>query len=175
MQIKHALGLPDTAYVRILCAGREMRDHDPVTLAPSAVLHVTFALEPPPPCPPSPDRSKMTNQSLQQQASAAPPSPPPQPPPTDWLDVIDPGTLLMWIFGLIISVLWLLLVFNSRMFDSTSIIILFIMTIAFLLPVALSFLPFPTFLTPHMQPWHLRGAATPAPTNQVGMHLPVCL
>eukprot|EP00983_Pelagomonas_calceolata_P021829 684495-Pelagomonas_calceolata.AAC.1 len=60
MQIKHAQGLPDTAYVRILCAGREMRAHDSVTLASSAVLHVTFALEPPPPCPPSPDRSKVS-------------------------------------------------------------------------------------------------------------------
>ena len=33
---------------------------------------------------------------------------------TPQLDVVDPGTLLMWIFGLIISVLWLLLVFNCE-------------------------------------------------------------
>lgn len=32
------------------------------------------------------------------------------------LDVVDPGTLLMWIFGLIISVLWILYLFNREFF-----------------------------------------------------------
>lgn len=58
----------------------------------------------------------------------------------------------------------------AGMFDSTSVIILSIMTVAFLLPVALSFLPFPTFLTPHLQPWHTTRPADGQSASQVSAY-----
>ena len=100
-----------TKHVRLLCAGREMFPDDPVTKATASTLHcmATDAM----PAATSPARKVS-------------PTPPPEQPPVDWvrvsgdtlqsesmrtklscpcclgapqLDVVDPGVILMWIFG----------------------------------------------------------------------------
>ncbi|GIL47072.1 hypothetical protein Vafri_3897 [Volvox africanus] len=87
------------------------------------------------------------------QRKVLPPTPPVvEQPPVDWLDVVDPGTVLMWIFGSILALLWLLFMFYANMFDKTSVVMLVMMTVAFLIPCLLSYLPCPAFMQPQPAP-----------------------
>jgi len=156
-QVKVVRKLAPNKFVRIICSGKEFYAGDLVSRATSKVLHVII-----------------TDMEPQPQATVHNVDPPrrvvQEQPPADWdfWDTIDPGTVLVYIFGAILSVLWILLLFIPRMFDRTSVIILCMMTVAFLLPVALSFCPFPTFLTPQpapragQPPYGAAGAAAPA-------------
>ncbi|GFR43622.1 hypothetical protein Agub_g4721 [Astrephomene gubernaculifera] len=105
-QVCKARQVPPHRHLRILCAGRELYADDPVSKARAKVLHCTVTDSPPQRPPPAPPRKV-----------AAPAAPPPPPvveqPPVDWLDVVDPGTVLMWIFGSILALLWLLFVFYA--------------------------------------------------------------
>ncbi|KXZ47425.1 hypothetical protein GPECTOR_35g863 [Gonium pectorale] len=145
-QVRRAKQIPPNRHLRILCAGRELYYDDPVSKATARVLHcIVTDTQPQRPAP-------APVQVAPPQPSQLPPQPPPQPvveqPPVDWLDVVDPGTVLMWIFGSILALLWLLFVFYAHMFDRTSVVMLVMMTVAFLIPCVLSYLPWPTFLQP---------------------------
>ncbi|KAG2491298.1 hypothetical protein HYH03_010304 [Edaphochlamys debaryana] len=140
-QVREARALPPNKHLRVLCAGKELYADDPVAKAPTRVLHCLVTdTQPQRQAPPPPQPRK----------PAPAPAPPPvvEQPPVDWLDVVDPGTVLMWIFGSILALLWLLFVFYAHMFDRTSVVMLVMMTVAFLIPCVLSYLPWPTFLQP---------------------------
>ncbi|KAG2453731.1 hypothetical protein HYH02_001942 [Chlamydomonas schloesseri] len=138
--------LPPGKFLRVLCAGRELFADDDVSKAPGRVLHCMVVDAQPVRPPPAPPRKVVVPQP------APPPPPVVEPPPVDWLDVVDPGTVLMWIFGSILALLWLLFVFYAHMFDRTSVVMLVMMTVAFLIPCVLSYLPWPTFLHPQPPP-----------------------
>ncbi|PNH02606.1 hypothetical protein TSOC_011401 [Tetrabaena socialis] len=136
--MRTAKSLPPGQHVRILCSGRELYADDSVTKPAARVLHCMLTdVEPQRPAP-APLRKVVQ----------PPPPPVVEQPPVDWLDVVDPGTVLMWIFGSILALLWLLFVFYAHMFDRTSVVLLVMMTVAFLIPCVLSYLPWPTFLQP---------------------------
>ncbi|GIL70639.1 hypothetical protein Vretimale_3748 [Volvox reticuliferus] len=136
-QVCQAKRISQSKRLRILCAGRELYADDLASNAPAKVLHCMVTdIEPhrPEPAP---------------QRKVVPPTPPVvEQPPVDWLDVVDPGTVLMWIFGSILALLWLLFMFYANMFDKTSVVMLVMMTVAFLIPCLLSYLPCPAFLQP---------------------------
>mmetsp|Transcript_6393 Transcript_6393/g.14215 ORF Transcript_6393/g.14215 Transcript_6393/m.14215 type:complete len:211 (+) Transcript_6393:177-809(+) len=131
--------LPPTKHVRIICAGKELYPDDLVSSASAKVFHCIITDNVP--------------QRPAENSKPEPPPAPPEPPPVDWLDMVDPGTVLMWIFGSILAVLWLLYIVFAHMFDRTSLVILSMMTVAFLIPCVLSYLPWPTFLQPHVRPY----------------------
>ncbi|GLI58726.1 hypothetical protein VaNZ11_000479 [Volvox africanus] len=136
-QVCQAMHIPQTKRLRILCAGRELYADNLVSKAPAKVLHCMMTDTEPQRPEPAPQRKVL------------PPTPPvAEQPPMDWLDVVDPGTVLMWIFGSILALLWLLFVFYANMFDKTSVVMLVMMTVAFLNPCLLSYVPCPAFLQP---------------------------
>ncbi|GLC45030.1 hypothetical protein PLESTM_001679100 [Pleodorina starrii] len=94
------------------------------------------------------DTEPQRPEPVPQRKVVQPPPPVVEQPPVDWLDVVDPGTVLMWIFGSILALLWLLFSLYSNMFDKTSVVMLIMMTVAFLIPCLLSYLPCPMFLQP---------------------------
>lgn len=159
-EVRRAKEVPAHRWVRVICAGKELFWDDPVAKATGRVLHCTL-------CDAQPQRP-LPQPKMMAPLPAQPMEPPP-PPPVDWLDVVDPGTVLMWIFGSILALLWLLFMFYAHMFDRTSIVMLCMMTVAFLIPCALSYVPWP-FLQPqpsarpsppHADPATGRSSAVP--------------
>lgn len=57
-------------------------------------------------------------------------------PQTDWLDVIDPGVLLKWILGMMLTIFWILFFYCGSHFDTASIAMLAVLTTAFVVPCA---------------------------------------
>ncbi|EFJ50883.1 hypothetical protein VOLCADRAFT_120535 [Volvox carteri f. nagariensis] len=118
-QVCKAKHIPQTKRLRILCAGRELYADDLASKAPGRVLHCIVTDTEPQQPEPAPQRK----------AVQPPPPVVEQQPPVDWLDVVDPETVLMWIFGSILALLWLLFMFYANMFDKTSIVMLVMMTL----------------------------------------------
>eukprot|EP00879_Flechtneria_rotunda_P004040 GHRR01004282.1.p1 GENE.GHRR01004282.1~~GHRR01004282.1.p1 ORF type:complete len:220 (+),score=55.70 GHRR01004282.1:305-964(+) len=125
-QVRAHKGWPSSQNVRLLCAGQELFLDDRISKASSNVLHCiateTAACR---------ASCKQTSKGQHQQHT----------PPVDWLEVVNPSMVLMWIFGSILAVLWLLLMFCAHMFDKTSVVMLCMMTIVFLIPCVLSYVP----------------------------------
>ncbi|KAL6765692.1 hypothetical protein V8C86DRAFT_2457006 [Haematococcus lacustris] len=142
--------LPSGQHPRIVCAGQELSLSDPVSSARGRVFVVTFSNVPPEPCrvpgnAPANVETPLTSLNNSPNSSQ-------EAPPLDWLDMVDPGKILMRVFGGILLLLWVLAgIFRSAFFERTSIMVLGMMTVAYLLPIILSHLPFPTFLMPHPQ------------------------
>lgn len=125
VQVRSARGWEEQQNVRFICSGQEMYMQDSVSRACCSVLH----------CIASDTASRYT--SARQAGCKADA----QVQAVDWLEVVDPGTVLMWIFGSILALLWLLFVFYAHMFDRTSVVMLCMMTVAFLIPCVLSYVP----------------------------------
>lgn len=160
-QLKEAKQWQPAKHVRILCAGREMFPNDSVTKAAAKILHCMAT-----------DATPRIVSPVRK--ASPPPAPPPEQPPVDWLDVVDPGVILMWIFGSILGLLWLLFIFYAHMFDRTSVVMLCMMTVAFLIPCVLSYMPWPAFLHTHPRPVPNAGTETfdPATGRSTAVHHP---
>lgn len=125
-RVRSSKGWSDTQNVRFICSGQEMYMQDSVSRASGCVLH----------CIATDMAHRYTSAKQAYKASEQQHAP-----AVDWLEVVDPGTVLMWIFGSILALLWLLFVFYAHMFDKTSVVMLCMMTIAFLIPCVLSYVP----------------------------------
>lgn len=88
-------------FVRLICCGRELHLSDPISRAPSDVLHCTATDEPPLPLKPAALHSGKAGGDNSVD--------------WDWLDAVDPGIVLMWMFGSILALLWVLLIFNGAL------------------------------------------------------------
>eukprot|EP00882_Tetradesmus_deserticola_P002365 GHRQ01002523.1.p1 GENE.GHRQ01002523.1~~GHRQ01002523.1.p1 ORF type:complete len:242 (+),score=80.43 GHRQ01002523.1:222-947(+) len=125
LKVCAAKGWGNQQHVRFICSGQEMYMQDSVSRACCSVLH----------CIATDTASRYSCAKQAGYKSGA------QAQAVDWLEVVDPGTVLIWIFGSILALLWLLFVLNAHMFDKTSVAMLCMMTVAFLMPCALSYAP----------------------------------
>ncbi|KAK9822184.1 hypothetical protein WJX81_008194 [Elliptochloris bilobata] len=113
-KIREAKGWPASRHLRLVAAGRELWDDDRIVPEACAVLHCVASDRAPPQGRRRPRRDEQ--------------------PAADWVDSLDPGTCLMWIFGSLLSLFWLMFAFYGDLFDRASIIMLSTMTVAFVAP-----------------------------------------
>ncbi|KAF6263480.1 hypothetical protein COO60DRAFT_1489890 [Scenedesmus sp. NREL 46B-D3] len=131
VKVRSARGWDNQQNVRFICSGQEMYMQDSVSRACCSVLHCIAS--------DAASRHSCARQAgLKSDAHAQ---------SVDWLEIVDPGIVLMWIFGSILGLLWLLFVFYAHMFDKTSVAMLCMMTVAFLIPCVLSYVPWLRMLT----------------------------
>ncbi|KAF8065492.1 TPP1 [Scenedesmus sp. PABB004] len=115
-QVRAAKGWPEAQHLRFICGGQELLLSDPVSRA-GDVLH----------CIPTDAAPRRPAAAHKPEAAAV-----------DWLELLDPGIVLMWLFGCILAMLWLLFACHASMFDRTSLAMLVLMTGAFMVPCALA-------------------------------------
>lgn len=127
-QVRKSQEWPAQQHVRFISSGQELFLDDSVAKALGSVLHCIASQGPA-------VKLATTGKTCHGQKGVQ------QSPASDWLEMVDPGTVLMWIFGSILALLWLLFVCVAHMFDRTSVIMLCMMTIAFLIPCVLSYIP----------------------------------
>jgi len=156
-QIRQHKGWSPNKHVRLVCAGRELYADDPTDQAAGTVLHC-IAVEA---ATGGNQTRKKSGHSHDAALDAA---------QVDWLEVVDPGTVLMWIFGSILALLWLMFVFYADMFDKTSVVMLCMMTIAFLIPCVLSYMPCLPLLHGSSRAAALAGAGGGAGHGSQGYH-----
>ena len=73
------------------------------------------------------------------------------------MESMDPGTVLMAIFGAMLALFWAMFLLHQDMFDAPSLILLASMTAVFLAPYVLPRLPRPlSFLQPACSPGQLQ-------------------
>eukprot|EP00798_Chlamydomonas_sp_ICE-L_P001465 gene1465-32843_t len=130
-------GLDQTALCEdiIRQARRELYPEDPVGRAITNVVHCMISDGV------APIRTESPRRNVDEPALM-------EPPPPEWLDLIDPIAVLMWILGTILVILWFLFVIYPSLFDRTSFLFLSMMTVAYFIPYILSFIPVLAFLQP---------------------------
>ncbi|CAD7698083.1 unnamed protein product [Ostreobium quekettii] len=73
-------------------------------------------------------------------------------------DMVDPGVVLMWIFGVMLGLFWILYFLCGEMFDTASVAMLALMTLAFMVPFLVARIPFNT-------PWNTSWDEQMPPEN----------
>ncbi|GMH40441.1 hypothetical protein BSKO_08345 [Bryopsis sp. KO-2023] len=123
-KVREAKRWSESHHVRLIAGGRELFATDPVKNVTCDVLHCIVSDF-------KPKRGDERNRSSVDQ------------PQTDWFDMVDPGLVLMWIFGLMLGLFWMLFFCCGDMFDNASVAMLAVMTVAFVIPCAASHCPWP--------------------------------
>lgn len=114
-QIRDYKMLPHYTVIRLICCGRELYPEDPVDRATSNVVHCIVSDGAPP------ERTEYPVRTV-------------DPPPPDWLDMINLGAVLMWLFCTILTILWFGFVIYPFLYDRTSFLILCMMTVSHFIP-----------------------------------------
>ncbi|KAK9814152.1 hypothetical protein WJX72_001316 [[Myrmecia] bisecta] len=107
---------PSTMRVRLICGGRELAEYELVESLSSSVLHCIATAEPP--CALKPSRA---DRSTVDRA------------PQDWMDTVDPSTVLMWIFGAILVTVGLFCAVSADSYNRTSLTMLASMTVVYII------------------------------------------
>lgn len=133
-KVRAAKGFPSSQCIRFITAGREMYPDDPVADVAGDVLHCIVSEH-------GPKHGSDLRMRVQTEQRRI-----------DWFDVVDPGVVLMWIFGLMLGLFWLLFFLRRDMFDNASVAMLTLMTLAFLVPCIASQIPWGSRLPDYDNP-----------------------
>jgi hypothetical protein len=105
--------------IRLVSGGRELFEEDSVATTSSSILHciVTDAV-------PSLGKPRRPSQGLRTTVDQ---------PQTDWMDTVDPSTVLMWIFGAVLVAVAIFYACSADSYHSTSLTMLGSMTVVYII------------------------------------------